>query len=151
MKDQNKQRSLTNRAQSLDLTSLSRPAERLSVIRVPSPVDSTNPPSPTSASAATPSFPSVNGPPLTNGAHYTHQNHYSFPNASYTQPSYHHQHHLSLSRPRGQVSLSSSSSSLSLSSAIEQPVRSHTDNDADASVMDDVSRVISQIRLESLH
>ncbi|KAG9047268.1 hypothetical protein FS837_002629 [Tulasnella sp. UAMH 9824] len=155
LKDQNKQRSLTNRAQSLDLTSLSRP-DRLSAVRVPSPVDSTNPSSPTSASASTPSFPSVNGPAASshNGhphaTHYTHQNHYSFPNATYSLPSYGHQHHLSYSRPRTQVSLSSSSSSLSLSSAIEQPA-AETDHDADASVMDDVSRVISQIRLDSLH
>ncbi|KAG8898869.1 hypothetical protein FRB99_007092 [Tulasnella sp. 403] len=150
IKDQSRQRSLTNRAQSLDLTSLSR-SDRLTAVRVPSPVDSTNPSSPTSASAVTLSFPSVNGPPMSNhtSQHYTHQNHYSFPNASYTGPSYHHQHHLSYSRPRTQVSLSSSSSSLSLSSAVEQPVN---DPDAvDASVMDDVSRVISQIRLETLH
>ncbi|KAG8962957.1 hypothetical protein FRC03_003574 [Tulasnella sp. 419] len=160
-----KPRSLNNRAQSLDLTAMNRSGP-VNTMRAASPEDYATPPSPTSATAS--SFPSVN--PSMNGYgtvqprqsqphHYTHQNHYSFPNATYTHPSYHHQHHLSYSRPRTHVSLSTSSSSLSLASAAgtieQQPSAGATLNldgdSSDQSVMDEVSRVISQIRLDSLH
>ncbi|KAG8984249.1 hypothetical protein FRB94_000336 [Tulasnella sp. JGI-2019a] len=145
-------RSLTNRAQSLDLTSLNRKGGPVVTssrdsVRIPSPVDNSPP---HSATAIVHSFPSVYGPPPTTGSGngiYTHQNHHSYssstPHGYQYQPQPHGFNYTSSAaggRPRtrqvSSLSLSSSSSSLSLHQEIE---------------VDDVSRVLEQIRLDGLH
>ncbi|KAG8846356.1 hypothetical protein FRB96_002026 [Tulasnella sp. 330] len=153
-------RSLTNRAQSLDLTSLNRKGGPIVTssrdsVRIPSPVDSSPP---NSATAIVHSFPSVYGPPpatghgtgyTSNNGIYTHQNHHSYSSAmpygyqyqpNQNQFNYSSTTSVGGTRPRttqvSSLSLSSSSSSLSLKGDIE---------------VDDVSRVLEQIRLDGLH